>query len=281
MKTKHKNETVHAAIKKCLDCGAAYTNALNGQYARTGIKATDTIARFLSLENFLKMVCDRSNVLARVMTWRDVYEGFVLRLSYSDCDVAALLGDFYGQCWTRRKSDSEVLWSARCPNGYGVCLKSTIDKLANSVVAQCCSADAIAGCGRLDAVAYEKIPTDYSCRKPNAKKVRTVLSNHATLLDSFFVKRYEFNDENEVRVIIDLPSKISQNVMRRSYKDNLLSYNLARPEDFVDEVIFHPTMRQELCECLKCHLGKNGWSKVKIRRSHLYDLPKGTLKLFE
>ena len=261
--------------------GAAYTNALEDIYAEKGIRRSDVIVRFVSLKNFLRMVEYRSNVLARVSTWPDVYEGFVLRLSYSDCDVAHLLKGFYGQCWTKRKSDSEVLWNARCPSGYGVCLKSTVAKLAKSIVAQCSSEEEIAGIGRLDAVEYEEEPDGSPFAQSDMVKVREVFSCPATLLDSFFLKRYEFNDECEVRVILNLPQDAHKDVMQRSYRGDLLSYGFDRPEDFIDEVMFHPAMQPDLCECLKCLLQRKGWDKVKIGRSRLYDLPRAELKLFE
>lgn len=269
------------AVSKCMNSGPACTNALNGQYAKNGLRPNDTIVRFLSLDNFLRMVESQSNVLARVTTWKDVYEGLVFRLQYSDCNVADLLKDFYGQCWTKRKSDSEVLWHARCPNGYGVCLKSTVGKLAKSITAQCTSDVAIAGIGRLDVVTYDRNQKDYSDTKPDVKKVRGVLSNHATLLGSFFEKRYEFNDESEVRVILDLPQGKFADVMRRTYCGDLLLYQFEKPECLVDEVVFHPAMNSMLCECLKCHLQKNGWNNVRCGQSHLYDLPKGALKLLD
>ena len=272
---------VALALRKCMDYGPANTNALNGQYAKKGLQPNDVIVRFLSLENFLRMVASRCNVLARVATWKDVYEGYVLRLSYSDCNVANLLKDFYGQCWTKRKTDSEVLWNARCSNGYGVCLKSTVGKLAKSITDQCSPPAAIAGIGRLDAVTYDKRPTDYSLVRSSIKGIRKVFSDHAALLGSFFQKRYEFNDENEVRVILDLPKKNFKKHMKRDYRGDLMFYKFNRPEDFVDEVVFHPLMDNSLCERIKLCLQCKGWNKVKIGRSHLYDLPKETLKIFE
>lgn len=269
------------ATGKCIDKGPAYTNALIDKYALKGLTRDDVIVRFLSLENFLRMVNSQCNVLARVATWKDVYEGYVLRLSYQDCNVANQLQDFYGQCWTKRKTDSEVLWNARCPNGYGVCLKTTVGKLAKSITAQCSSADDIGGVGCLDAVVYDKTPVDYSHKKPNAENIRDFLSNHQALLRSFFLKRYEFNDENEVRVILDLPQNAHGRIMQRTYSGDLMFYKLNRPEDFVDEVMFHPLMDDLLCDRIKLCVQCKGWNNVKIERSHLYDLPKGTLTLFE
>lgn len=283
MKTQKRSvkKDVALALRKCMDYGPANTNALNGRYAKKGLQRDDIIVRFLSLENFLRMVASRCNVLARVATWKDVYEGYVLRLLYPDCNVADLLRDFYGQCWTKRKTDSEVLWNARCPNGYGVCLKSTVGKLAKSITDQSSSADKIAGIGRLDAVVYDKKSMAYSLVRPSIKNIREVFSDHTTLLGSFFQKRYEFNDENEVRVILDLPKNKFKGLMKRDYRGDLMSYKFNSPEDLVDEVVFHPLMDVLICERIKLCLYCKGWNKVKIGRSPLYNLPKGTLKLFE
>ena len=275
------NKKTKSAIDKSLNHGPAYANALDDSYAKRGLRRDDVIVRFVSLENFLRMVESRSNVLARVATWRDVYEGFVLRQSYSDCNVAHLLKDFYGQCWTKRASDSEVMWNARCPDGYGVCMKSTVAKLAHSIVAQCSSAEEIAGIGRLDAVEYEKKPNSSPFAQPDIAMVRKAFTCHPALLASFFEKRYEFSDEHEVRVILDLPPNAHKKVMQRSYHGDFLFYRFDKPEDLLNEVIFHPSMRSDLCECLKCRLQKNGWNNVKIGRSNLYDLPRTAMKLFK
>lgn len=280
-KTVKKENKMALAVRKCMVEGPANTNALNGQYAKKGLQPNDVIVRFLSLENFWRMVNSQCNVLACVATWKDVYEGYVLRLSYSDCNVADLFKDFYGQCWTKRKTDSEVLWNARCPNGYGVCLKSTVGKLAKSITDRCSSVAAITGVGRLDAVTYDKNPIDYSRMRPSIKGIRKVFSGHIALLGSFFQKQYEFNDENEVRVILDLSRKNLKGIMQRVYRGDLMFYRFNNPEDFVDEVVFQPLMDSSLCERIKQFLHCKGWNKVKIGRSHLYDLPKETLKLFE
>lgn len=269
------------AVMKCMSKGAAVTNALCNQYAKGKgkIKSTDVIVRYLSLDNFMRMTENRCNVLARVSTWQDVYEGLVLRLQYDDCDVANLLKDFYGQCWSLRSTESEVLWNARCPNGYGVCIKSTVGKLAQSIARNCSSEEAIAGIGRLDAVRYAEDRINNSNAVLDGAAIRHAFSGRPALLDTFFEKRFEFMDEKEIRVILDLPSGAHEKVMRRTYKGDLLFYKFDQPEDFLDEVVFHPSMNKVLCECITCHLQKNGWGKVMIGQSHLYDLPSAVFSL--
>lgn len=271
-------KTWNKEVAKCMLQGPIVTNALCDEYAKEGVKQTDVIVRYLSLDNFLHMVEKQCNVLARVSTWQDVYEGLVLRLTYTDCDVANLLKDFYGQCWSLHNTESEVLWNARCPNGYGVCIKSTIGKLAQSIVRNG-PKKAFAGIGRLDAVRYAEgcINNTNVVRDENA--IRQTFSNHSALLDTFFVKRSEFNDEKEIRVILDLPSGAHENVIHRTYEGDLLLYEFGEPEDFLNEVVFHPSMNKSLCDCITCHLQKNGWGNVGIGRSHLYDLPDAVFSL--
>lgn len=273
------------AAKESLGYGPAVTNALNREYAKEegNLRETDTIVRFLPIEHFLCMVVTGCNVLTRVTTWKDVYEGWVLRLQYNDCNnVSDLLKNYYGQCWSLRESDSELQWNARCPNGSGVCLKSTIGKLAKSITDQCSSKEAIAGIGRLDKITYVGKPEDYSTMKFDGKSILNFFSNPYFNLDSFFSKRYEFNDEYEVRVVLDLPENTHTDVMKRVYHENgdLLFYKFGHPEEFIEEVIFNPQMCETQCNCLKSFFEKNGWGKVKIGRSRLYELPKQTFTLF-
>ena len=273
------------AAKESLGYGPAVTNALNREYAKEegNLRETDTIVRFLSVEHFLYMVKTGCNVLTRVTTWKDVYEGWVLRLQYNDCNnVSDLLKNYYGQCWSLRESDSELQWNARCPNGSGVCLKSTVGKLAKSITDQCSSRDDIAGIGRLDKITYNDQPKDYSTMNLAGKRMSKFFSNLSFNLDLFFSKRYEFNDEHEVRMVLDLPENTHNDVMKRVYQGNgnLLFYKFGHPEEFIDEVIFNPKMCETQCNYLKCFLERSGWDKVKIGRSRLYELPKQTFTLF-
>lgn len=273
------------AAKKALEYGPAVTNALNGEYAKEegNIRETDTIVRFLSVKHFLFMVKKGCNVLTRVTTWKDVYEGWVLRLQYTDCNNASdLLKNYYGQCWSLRETDSELQWNARCPNGSGVCLKSTVGKLAKSITDQCSSRDDIAGIGRLDKITYDDQPNDFSTMNLDGKSISKFFSTPSVILNSFFSKRYEFNDEHEVRVVLDLPENTHNDVMKRFYQENgnLLLYKFGHPEEFIDEVVFNPQMSEGKCNCLKSFLERSGWGKVKIGRSRLYELPKQTFTLF-
>ena len=58
-KTVKKENGMVLAVRKCMDYGPANTNALNGQYVKKGLQSNDTIVRFLSLENFWRMVNSR------------------------------------------------------------------------------------------------------------------------------------------------------------------------------------------------------------------------------
>lgn len=273
------------AAKESLGYGPAVTNALNGEYAKEegNLRETDTIVRFLSVEHFLYMVKTGCNVLTRVTTWKDVYEGWILRLQYTDCNnVSDLLKNYYGQCWSLREADSELQWNARSSNETGVCLKSTVGKLAKSIMDQYSLKEKIIGIGRLDKITYDDQPKDYSTMKFDRKSILSFFSNPYFILNSFFSKRYEFNDEHEVRMVLDLPENTHNDVMKRVYKENgdLLLYKFGHPEEFIDEVIFNPKMCETQCNYLKCFLERSGWDKVKIGRSRLYELPKQTFTLF-
>lgn len=273
------------AAKESLGYGPAVTNALNREYAKEegNLRETDTIVRFLSVEHFLYMVKTGCNVLTRVTTWKDVYEGWILRLQYTDCNnVSDLLKNYYGQCWSLREADSELQWNARSSNETGVCLKSTVGKLAKSIMDQYSLKEKIIGIGRLDKITYDDQPKDYSTMKFDGKSISEFFSDTFSILNSFFSKRYEFNDEHEVRMVLDLPENTHNDVMKRFYQENgdLLLYKFGHPEEFIDEVIFNPKMCETQCNYLKCFLERSGWDKVKIGRSRLYELPKQTVTLF-
>ena len=71
------------------------------------------ITRMMRAEHFLAMIDSSRNYLPRILKWQDVYECYATRLKIRNCKVSNLLRDYYGQCWSFRTEESELLWNAR------------------------------------------------------------------------------------------------------------------------------------------------------------------------
>lgn len=95
------------------------------------------IIRFTKMKYFLEMLEKGKNVLPRVSDWDDFWEGFIYKIQYTlhgnPVSTRELLQDFFGQCWSMRNKPSELMWRARCPDGDGVCMVTTVGQLAESV----------------------------------------------------------------------------------------------------------------------------------------------------
>lgn len=173
------------------------------------------IRRFTTVEYLRKMLRSKTNYLASVLTWPDVYEGLSRSIKLEDqnhhaIDWSNISTSFYGQCWTTAEFDSELLWNARCSKEKknGVCIRSTFGKLVKSFLRGVEMGvleenNVIARCGRVsyceDAVVRERM-------RRLADSIRNsdglVLAG-SSLLDCLMIKRMSYGDEKEVRLIVD------------------------------------------------------------------------------
>lgn len=103
-------------------------------FLEEGLLPSTPVLRFVRLDHVKDMLERRFNVLARVTSWKDNYEGIMRAFRYEHDSLRDFWNSYYGQSWTLTKYDSELLWNARSHDKNYVCLRSTVGRLVRSVL---------------------------------------------------------------------------------------------------------------------------------------------------
>ena len=238
------------------------------------------ISRHMQLAHFLKMLEEKKNVLTHVSTWEDPFEGLIFHSKYVDkagnpIDSSKLYSRYYGQCWTIGNADTELQWKARTSDGYGVCLKSTASCLLETLLKK--------GNGDFKHCIVGKI--SYKKRSSIEKLVKSMGAIHDRklsckyissndLIEFFFVKRVEFSDEKELRVVLDIGEESHRNNGAFQYQQGgygmsgIVKYDINMNE-FVQKVVLDPRMPEDMEDFVKQKCRDCGCT-VDVCRSDLY-----------
>ena len=246
-----------------------------------GFSRDTVLMRFMSKKYFLDMINHDSNTLMHVSAWHDVYEGMIYKLRYylkddngiyQPLSLNNVYKDFYGQCWSMAPYACEVLWNARCRKGDGVCIKTTVGRLADSIVSVMKPLMVGVACD-LRKVSYHSSNRvrQFVNSMSNKKNANALLGSFSDLMHLFFVKRKEFSDEKEVRLLVS-DSKQGSFVSENS----LISYKVDKAK-FLEEVILDPRMGKRTVAKIKNAVKRAGWlcngKPLKVAQSDLYDFP--------
>ena len=299
------------------ECGFVMTDRLvkaykeydgNDQFIKehwphSSVDPVTPILRFTTVDNLQKMLRSRTNYLAPVLSWKDVYEGLTRKVTFLDqnknkIDVSQIMTSFYGQCWTLSKYDSELLWNARCSEKAqnGACIQTTFGKLVSNF---------IHGIGMIafngGSIFARADRVQYLNKVAFEQKLNTLFTsiNNSSglslaspeLLDHLMVKRESFSDEQEVRLIVDSsvikgPSSDFFDPQKFSLGVSGITYSVC-PRDFLDEIILDPRIEWRKMIALKAMLEDDinhyGWRSngcpLKVRQSDLYDKPERTVMI--
>lgn len=237
--------------------------------------AETEIYRYLPYHYFLQMVERRVNVFAHFSRWEDPYEAFVLRSELTSDSMLkdgrernrlySVFGRLYGQSWTLRGSESDVLWRAYCERGQGVRIKSTVGNLIAGI--RRISKDGV----DIDFVRVSKIQyceRERLYRRFNGCR-RNVGINDVHFIDTLFIKRTEFKDEEEVRIVLAAGAG-SPDDDGLCCDSSLLRVEID-PERFIKDVYVDPCMDNRLFDQIMCRV-KNK-SDIPVRKSDLYEWP--------
>lgn len=263
------------------DAGYGRESSQDRGWARyyNDLKDETPIMRFMSRKYFLEMIKTCRNTLMHVSTWADVYEGLIYKQKYFTKDdknekslvsLEKVYGDFFGQCWTKAKYDSELLWNARCPNKDGVCIKTTVGRLSKSVggIFGNTYMDYFPAYWRLDKIDYKDEALLNSWIEHFAAEA---LSSFSELVNLFFVKRESFSDEDEVRLLYVHDKNDSKRICYA--KARLVQYGISK-DDFLTEVVLDPRMSMAECQAIKCAVCKANWrcngTPLQVNQSSLY-----------
>ena len=171
------------------------------------LKLNTSIYHYMSVEHFLDMIENKRNVLMHVSYWEDPFEAFLFRggitAANEDGDDAGELYDafkfLYGQSWTLTENESDIVWRAMGKRGTVVRIKTTIRKLAASILSQ--PGLSSGGWSRIKKIKYLK-PKEFN-RFLTRNMVDSIMKGDNDAREKcLFQKREAFSLENEVRVVV-------------------------------------------------------------------------------
>ena len=236
------------------------------------------ITRIMRAAHFLSMINSSRNYLSKILKWQDVYECYAAQLKIRNCGVRNLLRDYYGQCWSFRTEESELLWNARDCNDAKykhdvVMIETTVYDFVNS----------IKGVQRRDGYASGFVSigaVEYTLPKVlSASDVKFTLSSDANLTSSLFLKRPQFSDEDELRLVFNIRGRTPRKSLSYKILGGMLSYELKNTK-MIRRVVCHPLMSKRRFDVIQKAISQSSWTVPIVVKSDLYRLPKQVFNIF-
>ena len=239
------------------------------------LKLNTSIYHYMSVEHFLDMIENKRNVLMHVSYWEDPFEAFLFRggitAANEDGDDAGELYDafkfLYGQSWTLTENESDIVWRAMGKRGTVVRIKTTIRKLAASILSQ--PGLSSGGWSRIKKIKYLK-PKEFN-RFLTRDMVNSIMKGDNDAREKcLFQKREAFSLENEVRVVV-IPNENALD-RERCVHGGMLKFNI-KPKLFIDSVLADPCMGRREFEQLVCRV-RHVSREIEVEPSGLFEWPR-------
>lgn len=194
------------------------------------------VFRIFSLEKFLTSLNSNSLFFVKPHLFEDPYEGFLLKkiIKNSERKLSDFLPcSYFVQCWTLHK-ESSLMWTAYAPNKDGIMLETTLRQL---VELRNLLNDHVSDVflGRITYLKQEEIFSMFSRSQVESKRDLSAL-----VVNSLFVKREAFKEENEFRIVLQNNTTNLDNIQFSKVGFNLTQQNLFKM--IVNKVILDPRM---------------------------------------
>jgi len=222
------------------------------------------VYRYLSFEALQELLLSKSIPLVKTKYWEDTYENFLFK---SETIVGETSFDFnlhqeriFGSSWTK-KCESDPLWRIYSQNKCGVRIRSNIRKLADSIQRRFNKLIAWSACvGEVKYLTLREI-VDHFERVPEDEFMAKAGKHFR---DSMFMKRPEFEHEQEIRIIVKL--------MEGHSSGEVISLPIV-PSEVIEEITFDPRISDDLQRLFVSKLTLIGFEKI-ANKSGLYSRDK-------
>jgi hypothetical protein len=231
-------------------------------------KLLDTeIFRVYSLEKFLITLNEKSIHFIKPRYWDDPFEGFFLEHAFWRSEKGTKVHwipeidreRFYAQCWTFNK-ESDFMWRIYAPKNDGIMVRSTISKIIHYLQ------EMPNGEFYIGKVAYH---TQKEIKEKNFKINKSYdLLN--LILESLLIKRAEFKEENELRLIHFSPDSSTPGDGPIGFSDPSAFDTFNKL--LFDEIIIDPRLKKTTYNSTKRIIEALGYNGI-IKQSRLYDKP--------
>ena len=254
-----------------------------GRFEQFGTLESTYVYRYLSIDRFLEMIESEQNVLAHISKWEDPNEAYLIRAKIAASASNDNSGEvrnwykryrsFYGQSWMLNGEESDILWRAYGKRGETVRIKTSVkslhDLLETLVTRVKKENSNLYGPG-YDVSAFAgtiSYVDDMKSALPDSER---------DITKSLFVKRREFSDEKEYRIVVkvddmdDIPRR-DKNSKEMSLSGGLMKLPI-RASDFIKEVLVDPCCSDVRLDEIRCRALNAGFD-VDIQKSSLFRWP--------
>jgi hypothetical protein len=234
-------------------------NYLNMDFSQRNLH----IYRIICIDKLLQMFRNSENILVKPKKWDDPFENFILNSKFEiqkgKFANFSLRNKFYGQCWTR-KTSSDAMWRIYSPNSKSVRIRTTIEKLFNSLSSTLGEFSHIqCFIGKVRYLNNSKLMNFAETIFTGANLFR-----NSVYAETLLVKRPAFRHEGEIRLLYMENGEASNN--------DIFSYKID-PQFLIDQIMIDPRVSySEFKEIKSMILNETGFKK-RILRSLLYAPP--------
>ncbi|HLQ25723.1 MAG TPA: DUF2971 domain-containing protein [Acidiferrobacterales bacterium] len=222
------------------------------------------VYRIISVDQLFELFEKKQNVLVKPKKWEDPFENFILRskvkLSTGDVATLGVRDQFFGQCWTLH-SASDAMWRIYSPNANAVRIRSTVRKLADSLIHACGALSYVeAFIGKVKYLPNKRL-IEYANNAFNGATIPYSKMFAQTLL----VKRPAFKHEREVRLLLCLQDE--------SLIENDLYAYAVDAHTLIDQIMIDPRLPEKDANLLRDKIIAKTTFKGPVKRSLLYAAP--------
>ncbi len=240
-------------------------NILNLDITETEELSDIPLYKYFSLNNLSYMLNGKKLFVDNISkSWEDCYENFFLKSTFyreqSLIGTDNLIHGVFGQSWTT-KTESDAMWRIYSSDKNGIRIKTNAKKLFDAIYIN----DKAMANTWFGKVKYDVMQKIYQDLNNEIQQQELYQVFQSTLPKTQFMKRKEFDHEDEFRLIVMMDSE--ETVKYHQYKR--IAYNIDI-DDFIEEYCLDPRLLDGEFETQKQKLIALGADSNKIIKSNLY-----------
>ncbi len=241
-------------------------NIINFEIDKIGGLSQQTLYKYFSIDSLSYLLQNQLLYMEKISSWEDPYENFFIKSSFQvgnkQMSAITFAEGLFGQSWTTLQS-SDAMWRIYSHDKRGVRIRTNAEKLFRAIYID----DSCMACTWYGKVQYGKLQDFENELIPNNQQGILTDFIRTTIPQSLFMKRDEFNHEQEFRVAVSLSGfdllGIDTNFIRIAFEIDV--------DDFIEEYCLDPRLTEKEYTVYKRILMQMGAKEDKIRKSTLYE----------
>ena len=222
------------------------------------------VYRIFPYKRLLELFQTKRNVLVKPSLWDDTFENFAIKAKLRSKNGEILQYNIhermYGQCWSMHKA-SDAMWRIYSPEKQGVRIKTTINKLLDSLCLATLERNSCEHCvGKVEYLKENEL----------VERTKSTFNNNGeisfgNLFKSLLMKRLAFEHEKEIRLMfLDWGNGAGY--------EKIFKYEID-PHELVSQIMIDPRVPFNEFKNIEENIKRETGFKGDIKRSLLYRLP--------